>query len=134
MAQTRKGAVDPAGVGVLLVGPRRSPILDELSELLEQSGWATERVAETSDLTRSVSPRHRAVVVVDAQEAERALQVLERLDERRHSTMAIVLVDRAEPGECYCLMQAGAVQFFEVNEDRERILRGVEWAGHVLAP
>jgi DNA-binding NarL/FixJ family response regulator len=63
-----------------------------------------------------------------------ALDVLETLDEKRHSTLVIVLADHVEPGEYYCLMEAGAVQYFEVREDPVRILRGVEWAARVLAP
>jgi len=77
---------------------------------------------------------HKAVVVIRTSGAEVGLRALEELEPRRHSSIVVVVVDRADPGEYFCLMQAGATEYFEVSEDPTRILQGVEWAARVLAP
>jgi DNA-binding NtrC family response regulator len=122
------------GVEVLLVGPRSSAILNKLEEALQQDGWATVRIVAPGDLACRIGARHKAVVVVRTSQAQQALDVLEELEPKRHSSMVIVVVDRAEPGEYYCLTQAGATAYFEVGEDPALIVQGVEWAAHVLAP
>ncbi len=123
-----------AGVEVILVGPPRSVVLDGLGEALRDHGWYTTRVEALSDPPTRVDSRHKAVFVLHMREARRAMELLRKLDSKRHSCLVIVLAEHAEPGEYYCLMQAGAVQFFEIGEDPTRILQGIEWAAHVLAP
>lgn len=132
-AQTTSAACE-AGVVVLLVGPGESATLKTLDEALRRDGWATLRMSEPKHLVGLVGARRKAVVVVRTPEAERALAVLEELEPKRHSAMVIVVVDRADPGEYYCLAQAGAIAYFEVTEDPSLIVQGVEWAAHVLAP
>lgn len=127
-------AAPQAGVEVLLVGSQGSSILNILADALERDGWPTARIADVRELGGRVSPRNKAVVVVRTSDAEVAVKALEALEPRRHSALVIVVVDRADLGEYYCLMEAGAVEYFEVSEDPLRILQGVEWAARVLAP
>jgi len=127
-------AMPEPGVEVLLVGPNESSILNILADALERDGWPSARVGDIAELCGRVGPRNKAVVVVRTSDAEVALKALEAIEPRRHSALVIVVVDRAELGEYYCLMQAGAIEYFEVSEDPVRILQGVEWAARVLAP
>ena len=123
----------PAGVEILLVGPRESSILRQLAQSLERDGWPAVRTS-LGDVATRVSSRRRAVVVVRTSDAAVALGVLDELEPKRHSAPVIVVVDRADLGERHCLMQAGAVHYFEAGEDPGRIVQGVEWAARALAP
>ena len=127
-------AAPSADLEILLVGPAESPLLTRLGRALRLDGWAAIHLYDEDSLAGRIGAIHKAVVVLCAIGADAALTVLERLESKRHSIRVVVVVDHAEPGECYCLMQAGAIAYFEIDEDPVRILQGVEWAAHVLAP
>ncbi len=128
-----RGAVED-GIEVLLVGPPDCPVLSNLADALDRDGWPASRLVRVRELAAKIQPHGRAVVVVRAHDAAPAFEALEALEPMRHSTLLIVVVDRAELGQYYCLMQDGAVEYFEASEDPLRILQGVEWAARVLAP
>ncbi|MEZ5363603.1 MAG: hypothetical protein R2748_14990 [Bryobacterales bacterium] len=122
------------GVEVVLVDPAQTERFERLRRNLMQDGWPTVKVVELGDLCGRFSPQRRAVVVVHATAAEEAFAVLDSLEAKRHSALVVVVADRADQGELYCLMQAGALEYFESGEDLGSILRGVEWAARALAP
>ena len=129
-----RAAPGRAGVRVALVAPKRCHAIERLQAALESRGWRTMRLDNAADLTDGIGPRNKAVVVVYAPQASAAMEVLEKLEERRSSVLVVVIADQVEHGDYYCLMQAGAVEYFELAEDPERILQGVEWAARALAP
>ncbi|MCB9385902.1 MAG: hypothetical protein H6509_14930 [Bryobacterales bacterium] len=119
---------------VVLVDPLQSADFEQLRRDLVRDGWPTVNVVELGELPGRFSPQRRAVVVVHATVMDEAFAVLDSLESKRHSARVVVVAERAAPGERYCLMEAGALEYFESSEDLESILRGVEWAARALAP
>ena len=121
-------------VEVILYSPRRCALVNELEAALSDKGWQATYVGDASALPQRVGPRHKAVVVICAPDGSLAMDVLSRLEEKRSSILTVVVSDEVEHGDYFCLMQTGAVAYFELANDRRGIMQGVEWAARVLAP
>ena len=123
------GAVDHAKQ-ILLIG-LNGAAPSGLREALIERGAATKELQGPADLELELGVRRPSTLVVYG--AERAQRVLEILIRFQRSSPVVVLGDRERLGDYFCLMNSGALEFYDVREDLETIVRGIEWAHRTRA-
>lgn len=119
---------------VILVGFDSNPSTNALKTELVARGLNLHEAAQAGlvpGLLRK-SPRS-AIVVYNPKSTRDAHDVLAAIDAAHRTAPVVVLVDETDYGDYYSLMRLGALEYFEIGERPELIVRGIEWATESLA-
>ncbi len=119
---------------VILVGLGSHPKARDLVEDLKRRGLDLFEASEphlVPDLLRQ-SPRS-AIVVYNPVATRDAHAVLAAIESAHRRVPVVVLVDESDFGDYYALMRLGALEYFEMSERPDLIVRGIEWATESLA-
>lgn len=116
---------------VVLVGMDSAPQLVGLERELKARGIAVVRAESSAGIDEVLRRRIPATLVVHG--AELAQHVLESLIRLQRSSPVVVVADKEDLGSYFCLMNSGALEYFEVSESLETIARGIEWAHRTRA-
>ena len=119
---------------VILVGLEPGDGADELVRGLRSKGLETIETDSPAALPRLLRAIPRAAIVVynrnASGEAHRTLAAVAALHRR---APVVVLVEETNFGDYYALMGSGALEYFEMSERMDLIVRGIEWAAETKA-
>jgi DNA-binding NtrC family response regulator len=119
---------------VILVGLDGDPKAKALVEALRLRGLDLVEAARADSVPALLRQTPRSAIVVYNPAATRdAHEVLAAVEAAQRRAPVVVLVDESDFGDYYSLMRLGALEYFEMSERPELIVRGIEWAAESLA-
>lgn|GEM_PF-2976125 len=119
---------------VILVGLGAHPKAADLVESLKSRGLDLFEAPEPHSVPELLRQSPRAAIVVYNPVSTRdAHAVLAAIESAHRRVPVVVLVDESDFGDYYALMRLGALEYFEMSERSDLIVRGIEWAAESLA-
>ncbi len=124
----------PARRAVILVGLGSHPKAAELTKDLKGRGLDLFEAPDPQLVPELLRKSPRSAIVVYSSTATRdAHAVLAAIESAHRRVPVVVLVDESDFGDYYALMRLGALEYFEMSERPDLIVRGIEWATESLA-
>lgn len=116
-------------VPILLVGFGDNPLAQKLEPLLRNAGYPVLALRDLRRVSALLSKLPKATVVVfDQGESGAAQRALALVHKAHCGSAVVVVVQHADFGQYYALMNQGAIGYFEAEEPPSLIFAGVTLA------